>query len=72
MPDLPRLPSPPAARVLVADDNGDVIEALRLLLKGEGFAVATAASPGGIRAAIEEQVKAAAELEHLAPGEEPE
>ena len=55
MPDLPRLPSPPAARVLVADDNGDVIEALRLLLKGEGFAVATAASPGGIRAAIEEQ-----------------
>jgi DNA-binding NtrC family response regulator len=33
-----------AARVLVADDQADVREALRLLLKGEGFAVETADS----------------------------
>ncbi len=31
-------------RILVADDDADVREALRLLLKGEGFAVDTAAS----------------------------
>ncbi len=32
-------------RVLVADDQPDVLEALRLLLKGEGFEIETAASP---------------------------
>ena len=30
------------ARVLVADDQRDVLEALKLLLKGEGFEVDTA------------------------------
>ncbi len=34
-----------SARVLVADDQPDVLEALRLLLKGEGFQIDTAASP---------------------------
>src|SRR3989441_8361642 len=33
------------ARILVADDQQDVREALRLLLKGEGFAIDTASSP---------------------------
>src|SRR2546426_10205426 len=32
-------------RILVADDQEDVREALRLLLKGEGFAIDTASSP---------------------------
>src|SRR5438477_6239839 len=40
-------------RVLVADDQKDVLEALKILLKGEGFAVDVAASPGGILAAVE-------------------
>lgn len=33
------------ARVLVADDQGDVLTALRLLLKGDGYQVETASSP---------------------------
>ncbi|MEI9814108.1 MAG: sigma-54 dependent transcriptional regulator [Acidobacteriota bacterium] len=40
-------------RILLADDQADVIEALRLLLKGEGFRIETANSPGGILAAVE-------------------
>ena len=32
-------------RVLVADDQADVLEALRILLKAEGFEVATVNSP---------------------------
>jgi DNA-binding NtrC family response regulator len=40
-------------RVLVADDQRDVLEALRLLLKGEGFLVETAASPTAILAALD-------------------
>jgi DNA-binding NtrC family response regulator len=41
------------ARILVADDQPDVLEALRLLLKGEGFQIETAASPAGVLAALE-------------------
>src|SRR5262244_1358833 len=40
-------------KVLIADDQQDVIEALRLLLKGEGFHIDTAASPDHIMSAIE-------------------
>jgi DNA-binding NtrC family response regulator len=40
-------------RVLVADDQRDVLEALRLLLKGEGFSVETTSSPAGVLAALE-------------------
>jgi DNA-binding NtrC family response regulator len=40
-------------RVLIADDQRDVLEALRLLLKGEGFESETASSPGGVLAALE-------------------
>jgi len=46
----PRVP-----RVLVADDQPDVREALRLLLKGEGFRVDEAISPAGILSALESQ-----------------
>ncbi len=42
-----------AARVLVADDQKDVLAALRLLLKGEGLDCETASSPAGALAALE-------------------
>src|SRR5690554_4679309 len=45
----------PQARVLVADDQPDVLEALRLLLKAEGYQIETAASPAGIMAAVEDK-----------------
>ncbi|HEX9705466.1 MAG TPA: sigma-54 dependent transcriptional regulator [Gemmatimonadales bacterium] len=42
-----------ATRILVADDDRDVLEALRLLLKGEGHEVEAASSPGGVLAAVQ-------------------
>ncbi len=39
-------------QVLVADDQADVLEALRLLLKGEGFTVESVSSPASVRHAI--------------------
>ena len=42
-----------AMRVIVADDQPDVREALRLLLKGEGFETETVASPAAVLAALE-------------------
>jgi len=42
-----------APRVLVADDQPDVLEAVRLLLKPEGFQIETAVSPQGVLAAVE-------------------
>src|SRR2546421_11418332 len=46
MPDRP-------PRLLIADDQADVLEALKLLLKGEGFDVETAAPPRAVLAAVE-------------------
>jgi DNA-binding NtrC family response regulator len=40
------------ARVLVADDQADVREALRLVLKSEGFGVETVGSPGAVLSAL--------------------
>jgi len=40
-------------RVLIVDDQADVLEALKLLLKGEGFEVESAASPRAALAALE-------------------
>jgi DNA-binding NtrC family response regulator len=40
--------------ILIADDQQDVLEALRLLLKGEGFQIDTVTSPAGIIAALED------------------
>src|SRR3954471_10355370 len=45
-------PRPSEPRVLIADDQGDVLEALRLLLKAEGFTLETASSPAGVLAAV--------------------
>jgi DNA-binding NtrC family response regulator len=41
------------ARILIGDDQADVLEALRLLLKSEGYQIETANSPGGILKALE-------------------
>ncbi len=41
------------SRILVADDQPDVLEAIRLLLKAEGFETATVESPGEVRDAVE-------------------
>ena len=40
------------ARLLVADDDRDVLEALRLLLRSEGYEVETVTSPAGVAAAV--------------------
>ncbi len=48
---MTRDPSPP--RVLLADDQADVLEALRLLLKGEGYDLQAVASPPALLAALE-------------------
>lgn len=40
-------------RLLVADDQADVLEALRLLLKGEGYEISTARSPNEVLAALQ-------------------
>jgi DNA-binding NtrC family response regulator len=42
-----------APQILVADDQPDIREALRLLLKAEGYAIATAASPAAVLAAVQ-------------------
>ncbi len=34
--------------VLLADDQRDVLDSLRLLLKGEGFKIEAATSPAGV------------------------
>jgi len=44
----------PTPRVLVADDQPDVLEALRLLLKGEGYQAETSSSPAGVLQAVEQ------------------
>ena len=40
-------------RILVADDQADVVEALRLLLKANGFQVVPTSSPAGVLGAVE-------------------
>ena len=42
-----------AHRILIADDQSDVLEALRLLLKSEGYLTETAKSPAAVLKAIE-------------------
>ena len=42
-------------RVVIADDQPDVIEALRLLLKGAGYDVVSAGSPAGVLRAVAEE-----------------
>jgi len=47
------VPKAAKSRILVADDQPDVREALRLLLKGEGFEVETVGSPAAVLSALE-------------------
>ena len=42
-------------RILIADDQRDVLEALRLLLKGEGYQIESAATPAAILQAVEDR-----------------
>jgi len=49
-----KLPGSDSPRILVADDQEDVLAALRLLLKGEGFRVETVNSPAKALAAAEQ------------------
>jgi DNA-binding NtrC family response regulator len=44
---------PRAPQILIADDQRDVLEALKLLLKPEGFQVETTSSPSGVLAALD-------------------
>jgi DNA-binding NtrC family response regulator len=50
---MQRASSSPAPRVLVADDQADVREALRLLLKGEGMESDSVASPNAVVTALD-------------------
>src|SRR5215467_10872752 len=40
-------------RILIADDQADVLEALRLLLKGEGYQIEATTSPAGVIDALD-------------------
>src|ERR687898_747903 len=40
-------------RILIADDQADVLEALRLLLKGEGYEAESVSSPAAVLKALE-------------------
>lgn len=56
VPETPREVSHPPrnrTRVLIADDQADIREALRLLLKGEGFEIEAVSSPAAVIAALE-------------------
>jgi DNA-binding NtrC family response regulator len=50
-----RKPEVAASRVLVADDQPDVREALRLLLKSEDYRIETVANPSAVLSAMETQ-----------------
>ncbi len=43
---------PPPPRLLIADDQRDVLEALRLLLKGQGYVIDAVESPAAVLAAL--------------------
>src|SRR5262247_1893566 len=47
--------STPSTRLLIADDQRDVLEALRLLLKGEGYQIDTVESPAAVLTALEQR-----------------
>ena len=42
-----------APRILIADDQADVLEALRLLLKSEGYQIDAVTSPAAVIASLE-------------------
>src|SRR5881409_255252 len=46
-------PNPNAPQVLIADDQRDMLESLRLLLKGEGYQIEAVTSPAAVFTAVE-------------------
>src|SRR5438874_3948631 len=50
---FPTRPDFAPPRVLIADDQPDVLEALRLLLKGEGYRIESAGSPAAVLSAVD-------------------
>src|SRR5437588_7179371 len=50
---FPTRPDFAMPRVLIADEQPDVLEALRLLLKGEGYRIESAGSPAAILEAVD-------------------
>ena len=42
-------------KILIADDQADVLAALRLLLKGEHYNIVTASSPAGVLNTVESE-----------------
>jgi DNA-binding NtrC family response regulator len=48
-----KMSEPFTSRILIADDQPDIREALRLLLKSEGYQIEAVSSPAGILAAVE-------------------
>jgi DNA-binding NtrC family response regulator len=51
----PERPVDEQPTILIADDQPDVLQALRLLLKGAGYDLTTAGSPRDVAAALQEQ-----------------
>jgi DNA-binding NtrC family response regulator len=47
--------STPSTRLLIADDQRDVLEALRLLLKGEGYQIDAVESPAAVLKALDQR-----------------
>lgn len=47
--------SVPSGRVLIADDQADVLAALRLLFKGEGYEIETVSSPAAVLRCLQER-----------------
>ncbi len=49
---MAKIPGQAAPRILIADDQPDVLESLRLLLKAEGFVTESETSPSGVLRAV--------------------
>ncbi len=54
-PDISLNSEPMQPRILIADDQQDVLDALRLLLKGHGYRIETVNSPADLLAAVTRQ-----------------
>lgn len=55
MKPMAKAPDQSAPRVLIADDQADVRDALRTLLKSEGYTIEAVASPAGVISSVEER-----------------
>ena len=55
-------------RILIADDQADVLEALRFLLKGEGYSTEAVTSPGAARPPVASATALARARRAVSPG----